>query len=85
MKFLGVRMVMREKRRHATIALGVSTAVVLTVFLVGVYRGAVRGSLSYIEDTGADVWVGRSGTWNLMRTSGLLEAGWANVLPVSLG
>jgi hypothetical protein len=67
-------MVMREKRRHATIALGVSTAVVLTVFLAGVYRGAVRGSLDYIEGTGADVWVGRSGTWNLMRTSGLLEA-----------
>jgi putative ABC transport system permease protein len=51
---------------------GVASAVVLTVFLVGVYRGAERGSLSYVAGTGADVWIGREGTWNLMRSSGLL-------------
>lgn len=70
---VGLRYALRERTRFALTAGGVACAVVLTVFLAGVYRGAVRGSLSYIERSGADVWVGRRGSWNLMRASGLLS------------
>jgi putative ABC transport system permease protein len=69
---LGFQYAIREKMRFALTAAGVASAVVLTVFLAGVYRGAVRGSLSYVEQADAQVWVGRRGSWNLMRTSGLL-------------
>jgi len=77
---LGLKYALRERTRFALTAGGVACAVVLTVFLAGVYRGAMRGSLSYIERTGADIWVGRRGTWNLMRTSGLLPVGARDVL-----
>jgi ABC-type antimicrobial peptide transport system permease subunit len=69
---LGFKYALRERQRFALTSGGVTCAVILTVFLVGVYRGAVRGSLSYLEQTDAAVWVGRQGTWNLMRCSGLL-------------
>ena len=72
MNLLGLRYAMRERTRFLLTAAGVASAVLLTTFLVGVYRGATRGSLSYIEGSGADVWVGRRGTWNLLRASGLL-------------
>jgi putative ABC transport system permease protein len=69
---LGYRYAMRDPLRFALTAGGLACAVVLTVFLAGVYRGAVRGSLSYVEDVDAQIWVGRRGSWNLMRSSGLL-------------
>jgi hypothetical protein len=69
---VGFRYALRERTRFALTAGGLACAVVLTVFLAGVYRGAVHGSLSYIERADADVWVGRSGSWNLMRASALL-------------
>lgn len=74
MTLLGFRYATRERARFFLTAAGVASAVLLTVFLIGVYRGATRGSLSYIENAGADVWVGRRGTWNLLRASGLLPA-----------
>ncbi len=70
---VGFRYALRERTRFALTASGLACAVVLTVFLAGVYRGAVHGSLSYIEHADADVWVGRSGSWNLMRASALLS------------
>ena len=72
MILLGFHYALRERTRFALTAAGVAAAVLLTVFLVGVYRGATRGSLSYIEGTGADVWVGRRGTWNLLRAGGMI-------------
>ncbi len=69
---LGVRYALREPMRFALTAAGLACAVVLTVFLASVYRGAVQGSLRYIEDVEAEIWVGRRASWNLMRASGLL-------------
>lgn len=69
---LGFQYAFRERMRFALTAAGVASAVVLTVFLAGVYQGATRGSLSYVEHAEAQVWMGRKGSWNLMRTSGLL-------------
>jgi putative ABC transport system permease protein len=69
---VGFRYALRERTRFCLTAGGLACAVVLTVFLAGVYRGAVHGSLSYIERANAEVWVGRRGSWNLMRASGLL-------------
>ncbi len=77
MLLLGFRYALREPTRLLLTAAGVACAVVLTVFLAGVYLGATRGSLAYIEQADAQVWVGRRGTWNLMRSSG--------IVPVALG
>lgn len=74
MILLGFRYALRETTRFALTAGGLALAVVLSAFLAGVYRGVVHGSLSYINDVDAEVWVGRKGSWNLMRTSGLLPA-----------
>ncbi|NIM49949.1 MAG: FtsX-like permease family protein [Gemmatimonadales bacterium] len=70
---LGLRYALREPVRFALTAGGLACAVTLTVFLAGVYRGAVHGSLDYIAQADADVWVGSRGSWNLMRASGVLR------------
>lgn len=70
---LGFRYATREPVRFALTAGGLACAILLTLFLAGVYRGAVHGSLSYIAEAEPDIWVGRTGSWNLMRTSGLLS------------
>lgn len=72
MLLLGFRYAWREKRRSMITAAGIAGAVILTVFLIGVYRGSMRTSLSYAAHVGADLWVGREGSWNMMRVSGLL-------------
>lgn len=72
MIYLGFQYALREPKRSVVALIGVASAVVLTIFLLGVYGGAIRGSLSYIEQAEADIWVGRKGSWNLMRSSGLL-------------
>jgi putative ABC transport system permease protein len=72
METLGLRYALRQRTRFALTAGGVACALVLSVFVIGVYRGASRGSLSYLEQTGADVWVGGHGAWNLMRSSGFM-------------
>ena len=69
---LGLRYALREPQRFALTAGGLTCAVTLAVFLVGVYRGAVHGSLDYIVRADADVWVGSRSSWNLMRASGFL-------------
>jgi len=73
MTWIGFHFALREPVRFGLTAFGLACAVVLTVFLAGVYQGVVHGSLSYIADADADVWVGRPGSWNLMRSSGLLS------------
>ena len=72
MTWIGFHLAIREPVRFCLTAAGLACAVLLTVFLVGVYQGVVQGSLSYIAEADADVWVGRQGSWNLMRSSGLL-------------
>ena len=72
MIWLGFQTAFRERLRFALTVGGVTSAVVLTVFLIGVYQGAVLGSLSWVEDIDADVWVGGRGNWNLLRTSGFV-------------
>lgn len=69
---LGLRYALREPQRFALTAAGLACAVTLAVFLVGVYRGAVHGSLDYVVRADADVWVGSRSAWNLMRASGFL-------------
>ena len=72
---IGLKYALRERTRFLLTALGLTCAVVLTVFLVGVYRGSLHGSLSYIENADVEIWVGRQGAWNLMRSSGMLPEG----------
>lgn len=69
---VGFRYALRERVRFLLTAGGLACAVVLTVFLAGIYRGAVHGSLSYIENADATIWVARRGSWNLLRASGLM-------------
>ena len=74
MILLGFRYAFRERTRFILTGLGVACAVILSAFLAGIYRGGVRGSMSYVEDAEADLWVGRRGSWNLLRGSGVLPA-----------
>jgi putative ABC transport system permease protein len=74
MILLGLRYALRERTRFALTGIGVACSVVLSSFLAGIYQGGVRGSMSFVEDADADLWVGRRGAWNLLRGSGVLPA-----------
>lgn len=74
MILLGLRYALRERTRFTLTGIGVACSVLLSCFLAGVYRGGVRGSMSFVEDAEADLWVGRRGAWNLLRGSGVLPA-----------
>lgn len=85
MEGLGFRYAGRELTRSLLTACGVAAALVLSVFAIGVYRGAVDGSLQVVEQAGADVWVGPRGSWNLLRTSGFLPRGAIEVVAGARG
>lgn len=55
MILLGLRYALRERARFTLTGIGVACSVVLSCFLAGVYRGGVRGSMSFVEDAEAVV------------------------------
>ena len=59
---------------------GVSLCVILMLFLLGVYRGIEKGSMEYIRQNKADLWVLQKNSWNVLRGSSLLSSGVGAVL-----
>ncbi len=48
---------------------GVAFSVLLMLFLLGVYRGVLVGSVTYVDKIPSDLWVCQKGTRNLIRSS----------------
>jgi len=69
---LAWRMISKEKVRFLITVSGVGCAVMLMLFLVGVYEGVKRDSTSYVVTTPADIWICQKNSTNLLRTSSFL-------------
>ncbi len=60
--------------------IGVALCVILMLFLLGVYRGIEFGSMEYIRQNKADLWVLQKNSWNVLRGSSLIPQGIGGVL-----
>ena len=56
-------------------ASGIAVSAMLVLVLLGAYRSVSAGIGDYLAQAGADYWVAPRGTDNLIRSSGLLDAG----------
>jgi putative ABC transport system permease protein len=52
---------------------GVALCVTLMLFLLSTYRGVADGSVEYIRQNRADLWVLQRNAWNILRGSSLLS------------
>jgi putative ABC transport system permease protein len=59
---------------------GVALCVILMLFLLGVYRGIEFGSMEYIRQNRADMWVLQKNSWNVLRGSSLIPSGVGDVI-----
>ncbi|MBM3311676.1 MAG: ABC transporter permease [Candidatus Aminicenantes bacterium] len=59
---------------------GVSLCVVLMFFLLAVYRGAAEGSVDYIRQNPADLWVLQKNASNILRGSSLVSSAQGELL-----
>jgi len=66
------RMVWNERTRFLITACGIAFLVILMFFLGEVYEGVKAGSVGYIRQTGADLWICQKNSTNLLRSSSFL-------------
>jgi putative ABC transport system permease protein len=59
---------------------GIALCVMLMMFLLGVYRGVAEGSIAYVRDTPADLWVLQGHATNILRGSSILTNAHGSVL-----
>src|SRR5512135_88339 len=69
-----VRTLRSQPLRLALTVGGVALCVVLMLFLLGVYRGVADGSVEYIRQNRADLWVLQDNATNILRGSSLISA-----------
>lgn len=62
----------KQPTRLALTLLGVALCVVLMLFLLGAYKGVADGSLDYIRNSKADLWVLHRNTNNILRGQSIL-------------
>lgn len=74
MDMYAVRTLRGQPMRLALTIGGVSLCIVLMFFLLAVYRGAADGSVDYIRQNKADLWVLQKNASNILRGSSLVSA-----------
>jgi putative ABC transport system permease protein len=68
------RMVWNERARFGITTCGIACLTLLVLFLGEVYEGVKTGAVGYIRGSGAEVWICRKNSTNLLRSSSFLPA-----------
>ncbi len=69
------RIITRQPARSALTIGGIALCVILMLFLLSIYRGVSEGSVDYIRETKADLWVLQEYATNILRGSSILSTG----------
>lgn len=69
-----LKLLLRDRLRFGVTALGVAAAVVLILALNGIFAGSARQISTYIERSGADIFVAQAGVRNIHMASSFLPA-----------
>ena len=75
MNFFSMRTFRQQPLRAVLTVGGVSLCILLMLFLLSIYRGVADGSVEYIRENKADLWVLQRNAWNILRGSSLLSTG----------
>src|SRR5512137_1239618 len=75
-----IRVLSRHHLRFILTITGVTGCIVLTLFLLSIYKGVADGSVEYIRKSDADLWVLQKNATNLLRGSSFLTLAHATVL-----
>ncbi|MFH0992580.1 MAG: ABC transporter permease [bacterium] len=59
---------------------GMALCIILMLFLMSIYHGVADGSVEYVRQTKADLWVLQEGTTNILRGFSILSTGHGNIL-----
>lgn len=67
-----VKILFSQRTRFALTVIGISLCVILMLFLFGVYEGVADGSVDYIRENKADLWILQRNSTNILRGTSIL-------------
>jgi len=74
-----MKTILHPLTRFVLTVLGIALCSLLMLFLLAIYRGVSEGSMLYVRESGADLWILQDHATNILRSSSLLPA---NLKPV---
>ena len=71
---------LRQRGRFMITSLGIALCIILMLFLLAIYKGVADGSVRYIRDSDADLWILQRHTSNILRGTSLLMMNKGNII-----
>jgi len=59
---------------------GIALCIILILFILGIYNGVAEGSIQYVKQNKADMWVLQSNTTNIMRGTSILPVSYHDII-----
>jgi len=75
-----IRILFHQPYRYILTAGGIGLCIVLMLFLLGIYKGVSDGSVEYIRQNTADLWIMQKNTTNILRGTSILSTAHGYVL-----
>ncbi len=75
-----IRILLNHPTRLILTVTGISLCMILMLFLFGIYKGVSDGSVEYIRENKADLWILQQNATNLLRGSSMLSANHRNLI-----
>ena len=75
-----IRILLNHPTRLILTVTGISLCMILMLFLFGIYKGVSDGSVEYIRENKADLWILQRNATNLLRGSSMLPTQHKNVI-----
>jgi putative ABC transport system permease protein len=75
-----IKTLLKQTGRYIFTSLGIALCVVLMLFLLAIYKGVADGSVRYIKDCDADLWVLQKYSSNILRGTSLMSSNLGNLI-----
>ena len=75
-----LKTLLKQYRRFVITSFGIALCVVLMLFLLAIYKGVADGSVRYISDSDADLWVLQKYSSNILRGTSLIPINQGNII-----
>ena len=73
-----LKLILHQKTRFALTVLAIALCAILMLFLLSIYRGVSVGSIAYIRNADADLWIMQKHATNILRSTSLLMTSMGN-------
>jgi len=68
-----IKILLSQRTRFSLTVTGISLCIILMLFLFGIYQGVADGSVEYIRENKADLWVLQRNSTNILRGTSILS------------